>query len=82
MDSQRTTLRPCARWRIVLSRPARRFAAQAYIISMEGEWGMHENGLQREIGRDRVDELHEGHTTWRELPLRGTVLGVRCEEEA
>ncbi len=37
---------------------------------------MHENELQRELGRNMVDEVNRGRMTRRELLVRGTVLGL------
>jgi peptide/nickel transport system substrate-binding protein len=37
---------------------------------------MHENELQRELGRNLVDEVNKGRMTRRELLVRGTVLGL------
>ena len=37
---------------------------------------MHENELQRELGRNMVDEVNKGRMTRRELLVRGTVLGL------
>ena len=43
---------------------------------------MHENGLQREVDRGLVGEAQEGRAMRRELPVRGIVLSVRCEEQS
>ena len=42
----------------------------------KGDYGMHENELQRELGRDLVEQVQKGRMTRRELLVRGTVLGL------